>query len=624
MFFHFLVLLFVPGFAISEFLSLYKREDSLSLKLAFVVGMSIAVSTAVFGLWNTFIGPITQQIVGAYTVASLLAVAFVISGSIFRERPPRLWGSPKPSDYFVISLGILVMFIFGLLIFGKYPIFPAYPTTDYVQHTKLALQALSSGTSLSQALLYYGAEYQLAIALLGSTAPPIVVAREAMMIITVLSTLLVYGLAEKAFKSRGVGVIAVAIYLLGFIWVNIVYNSGTYSNFIGIMLSMFALTFFMSLGEWGKVRGGLAFTIMIIGLAFSHQTSLFVIPVFFVIAYHKSLSVRFTNTKVQLDLKPDGIRILVWLISSFIISAKTKIQTQLKDGWKTHLIPAIILITGMAVMAYLVRNSTLVFLSSILSEGQPLAPTTSLGYIFPRSSMITVFGDDFAFITLFMFSLVGIGFVLKTRKGASILTWLAFSFMVSLFSSDWRFAYVFMPPALLLSAFGMHSLLTMHFSDRMAGVRMKEDKQWTIVWASVIILILFITGSRSMILLTDVTSYQSLAQDQRSVYNAIIWSGSNLANTTVVSNTWQYSVYFDTSTQSHRGVTALYFQIGTTADMDYLARKGYRHYAMTNVTINAETLAYLNASGTFKQIWTDGLTKVYTYSVNTNASGRDV
>lgn len=577
-----IILLFAPGFAICEVLGIYAKDDSLSVKLAFIIGVSMSVSILALGASN-ILGPISYMVVRVLEGASLGASLAI---ALLNGRGLHIIKMPKRTDLIVLAL-VAFMGVLTFLIFQKYPIFPAYSDTDYLQNTQVVQGMLVQANTFSSAALYFGIDFLLAAGAVGSSGVPIETIRIGMAVITVLSPLIVYGLAERVW-DRATAVMAAAIYVLpGFIWVNIVYNSGTWANFTGILLSAFALMAFVSFPKIGKLGAAFMTLIVLGGLAFSHYTSVFVIPS---------------------------------LVAIGLLSYWKK-----EDGCSVYLGPSVIIIGMVGGLMILLRDSLVPFLISQTTTVETLATNTVLGAALPTSSfqsMVSVFDDDLGFVMLGALTLLGFFIELRERRnigGLAMVIWLVPMFFLSLVTNDWRFSYIVMVPMLYFSADGLNKslnkLTTFNFSSRLTGKRTKIDVTQKTIWAVLIIMLVFATGSRGAIAIQDATTYQSpLAQDQQATYQMMQWTGTHLlGNVSIGTDAWQFAAYYATTEpQSH--ATAYYLDLQSVDDVFNASADGITYFALVNETISGSTLQELNVSQRFDVVWDGGLAQVYHFN----------
>ena len=174
----------------------------------------------------------------------------------------------------------VLMGISLVVIFLKYPIFPAVLSGDFSQHMNTA-SVLARGVMppFSSLVLYYGIEFYLALAVLGSPTVPLVSVRLAMGLLVLISPLIIYACVKQIFDSKA-AIWTTAIYALsGFLWFGMVFNSGLWPNFWGLLSSLMLVSATVYFSE--KRAGVFSLLLFIVTLGnalFSHYSILLAFP----------------------------------------------------------------------------------------------------------------------------------------------------------------------------------------------------------------------------------------------------------------------------------------------------------------------------------------------------------
>jgi hypothetical protein len=210
--------------------------------LAKFLGYGFSFTVAIMFLRNFFPFPIAYApfVIGSGFV--LIVLVRIISGNKIEI--------PKPAKSDIMPfLPSLIIALVCLLYFQAFPIFPQFVSADFSQHADLLRAILSGQTfALDAQVLKFAYLYLLAVPMAFSQTTlaspiPLVQIRIEMAIMVVLSPYFVYLASQKLFNSHRVAWITSLFYALsGFVWFGLVFNSGLYSNFYGVMASLFLIS----------------------------------------------------------------------------------------------------------------------------------------------------------------------------------------------------------------------------------------------------------------------------------------------------------------------------------------------------------------------------------------------
>ena len=227
-----LAFLFFPGLAIGEFFALWRKDDPLSIRVAWTFGIGMSFNVALFFLRNFVpLGVLDTTLLSA-ALASVL-----LSFSLATRRRFSFPKMPTKTDFAMLHL-LLTISAIVFLPFAKFPIFPQFGSVDFQSHVRI-IQSYASGNmpALDGQLLYYGYAYLLSPLLAMGNGEPLVLTRQGMAVLVALSPLSVYLVSHRLFNSAKKALSCVIVWVFGGVWFGVVFNSGLYPNFYSILSS---------------------------------------------------------------------------------------------------------------------------------------------------------------------------------------------------------------------------------------------------------------------------------------------------------------------------------------------------------------------------------------------------
>ena len=322
-----------------------------------------------------------------------------------------------------LGLTVLIQFLLVAVHFLDYPLFPQNVSgIDFIQYVRIvdSYAAGNYGTPTAN-ILYGGVFFYLTawVRLLPFLAPE-VLTQYAMGALVVGSPLFVFFAGSGVFRSKKAGLVSALLWTLSAsVWYGMVFDSGLYANFFGVIASLFyigaALAFFEP--KKAGVKREILFAVAI-GLAyFSHYTTLYVLALFPIFLFLRGRSERKTGRALTVALAT----YLPALIAILVFPSLLSILGQFASG------------SGSPVLA---------------GEGFP----TYLASVIPIVSlknMVDIINDDW--LALFMLGCL-IPFTISTVKkrdwlSAFLLAWfLAALAAAPLNATNWRSAFMALVP----------------------------------------------------------------------------------------------------------------------------------------------------------------------------------
>ncbi len=495
-------MVFLPGVGFGELLRVWRDDDPLVDRVAYAFGLGLAVDTLIFLIRTSGLrlsGIVLQGIDSGTIYFCIIAGLAALVVSIALRRRFAMPVKPKALDLGVLLVS-LIQGAMILLYFQKHPIFPEYQSQDYSNHVLFA-QGLIDGSyvSIPRGILYVGAHYQLAAALLTVGGEALITVQRTMAILVVLSPLLFYLATSRIFGSKGAGLVATIIYSLsGTIWFDSVFNSGLYANFFGMLASLFFVVGFVELtGRIRSRRMWFVFSVALVAMYFSHYTAITLLPALLaipIIQYLRSRSNLFGFLAPSLASVAPGAVALVVYPGVF-----SRIITLAQEGGGT--------ISG----------------STALSDALFAWPV--LHYM-----SLEVF-SDVAFVFLFIFAATYVyrGAFSKASLFFIPLVWFLSLLVAAPFGvSAWRFSFEALVPLTLMAGYGLFSLLPKVDPNRSRRKSVDSGRYAKSAVVLVILLIPLLAISWGQLSVSDsISDTSTSAQAQQDVYNALYWLKDN-------------------------------------------------------------------------------------------------
>ena len=496
----YIALLILPGLALIKWLKVDTKDDlSESLGLAF--GLSTVITTlvvAVKTLGNLYV----FSLVGLTKMEALGILIISIVALILYSLKTRSLLLPKPkSRDLIIFLSVIALLIIVAAHFTKYPIFPKYPSADFIWHVRLSRE-LEAGTYflVPSGLLYFGAQAQIALAHQLMNGLLLVDAQHAFALLVLLSPFLVYACAKRAFENTKAGSVAAVIYVLtGFVWYGSVFNAGLYANFYGILATLALLTLMAFLAQKPTKLLWLIYILTILNLYLSHYTVLI-----FILAL------------------PLGL--VLYLI-----------QRRKVDMALPVLMPLLIGAVGLAIFP--AQLSTLTGFLQPTGYEAVLGDTNlsyQLRFLPVLRYLAAVITQDLSTVLLLALLILSIPFAFKLRSPLAKLPFLwALIALASapLGPTAWRFSYAALMPLVLCASsvlpnYVVEEKLPVSVSKKRAKVKRLGTKRYS---ALILIALVLSTYGWSHVALADSfesTELSNLAQVY--VYESMVWMKENL------------------------------------------------------------------------------------------------
>jgi hypothetical protein len=486
--------IFLPGIGLGEVLGIWREDDGFGARLAYSFGIGLSLDTVVMLVKTTGVGYGLTGI-DSWTVWAVIVAGLAMVLLSYAWRRSFLWWR-RPSRPDLMLLGILaIQAIVIILYFQKYPIFPNYISQDFAIHARNT-EGLVAGTntSIPRGILYDGVYYQLGPALLLVGGQALATLRWAMGILGMLSPLLFYLISVRLSNSQRCGLIVAVVYAgSGAIWFGMLFVSGLFSNFFGVLASLFLVVVFIDMArDRPTVSTAIVLALATVNGYFSHFSFVTLLPA--IVAYP-----------------------LVGLLSS------RKLPRQQLVAVGIVILPGLI---GVALYAHILyrlflanRESAAVGGSTLLSQALSFYPV--LSYM-----ALEMYSDISSII---LAALLGV-FIWKMRPWKSPvlllpLVWLATLIVVAPFDLEaWRYSFEALVPFTILAGFGLFSLLP----PEIKGKTWSRSSRWKSGLLLVLILSPIVVTSFGAAAVQDAgTDTSQVSQAQYSVNQAITWLGDN-------------------------------------------------------------------------------------------------
>lgn len=462
-----------------------------------------------------------------YAILLIGAIALIISLVVRRKFLFPI--KPRTSDCILFAI-LAIQAIIVIIYFRYYPIFPQFPSNDFMDHVLVSKDLIAGITPKSfpaQAntfqwspfgIFYGGIEYQISLALILVSGIDLAISEVVMGILVVLSSLLFYLVGEKLFKSPRAGLIIAGAYsFAGPVWFGEVFNTGLYSNFYGVLATMFfivVMIFFVS--EPRKWNYWALVILATVNLLWSHYSSITVYPAMIVYAVAVYLNQKKNNNKLNLTLS---------------------------------LTPLVVPILGAGIVALSLSHIRIVIERLFVQAGSSTVEGStffsSLFSGFPFLSYTALFSSDIPFLAVLILSLAGVYFGLRRKEFSKLLVPIVWFLTLAIGSllvsplNQWRFSIVALIPLTITSGYGIYTLIERYaLQGRSVEEKGKTTEQHPILvpWKAIVIIVitlgaLFIGSWGQSVLTLGVTSNpSSYSAQQNDVYSAIMWLGNNTAN----------------------------------------------------------------------------------------------
>lgn len=585
-YFLYFAVVFLPGIGFGEFFNLWKRYESISQRLALGFALGLVIDTIAFALRDY--GPrlfgLPAMGIDRPTLYALMLLGLSLFLVAAAHRRKVLFAKRPHGKDVLVWLLLAVLAIMIELYLTKFPIFPEFQSGDFSAHVTYAETVASGSSPPGVGVLYDGVRFQLASALLLIGGEGLITSRDAIAVLVVLSPLVFYLASADIFENATAGIIVTSLYALtATIWFVSVFNTGLYSNFFGIIITLFLIVLVKWVIDEPKSKAvWLAFLMGVFAAYFSHYTTITVIPALVVISL---LQLWKERSRFRNYIAPVGVLVLPLLV-----------VLVLRPTFFHYLL-------GLAISGGgSVSNTT--YLSKLL------ASVPVLQYIAAEVS------DDVAVLVLSFLAAVCSYATLKSRKfGIFPFLWLISLLIAAPFDvSAWRFSFEAIVPLTLMAGYGLYLVLS-SLNRRIS----LQSHRFLRVTSIVIILFLLplLYGSWGNRVVTDsISNVSSTSQVQRDVYTSIYWLKSNTpANSTYLSITDWRMTY--TGLMIDRPTYYKYFS-DQNQSLQYAHQVGAEYIIVTQqVTLNLPPLqeyqpwySFVNESA-FTQVYSNPDVRIY-------------
>lgn len=316
-----------------------QNQNSFSLKFSQALGYGSALIVLVSFARNFVSFPVVLVPFVAISCTLLVAIAY---------NPALNLSFPKPTRSDIMPfIPVLFIALVELAYFQAFPIFPQFRSADFEQHVRIVTDySHGSVPEISNQVLYYGAEYILSLGLLLGGIPMATVRYE-MGILAALSPLWFYLASFKLTDSHRAAWMTSLFYSLsGFLWFGMVFVSGLYVNFYGLLSSLLLIAAAKDFIARKVGLTGLALLSLALANAFlSHYTILFIILLLaaYSLAHSKANHVfRRGLLLCAMLLAPVGIGALIYQNLISILSASLEGGAAFYGGtWLSQHIPVL-------------------------------------------------------------------------------------------------------------------------------------------------------------------------------------------------------------------------------------------------------------------------------------------
>lgn len=405
--------------------------------------------------------------------------------------------------YKLLAFAELIVVFFVLVYMAAFPIFPEIRSADFEQHLSVSM-AYAQGhfQPVSAQLLYSGVEWYLSIGQrLFPHADPFVMVRWSMALLVIVSPVMVYFTSREIFRSFGTkrdrelpAKTTTLVYTLsGFLWFQMVFISGLYANFYGVLssLGLVAATLWLTRDRFSMKKAGV-FALLLFNAYFSHYSTLMVFPPL--------------------------VAFLAWKFSR-------KHSPRL---------PIAIAVSGLVippVLGIFLFPSLAAAFSGFLgpSPGIGLSPGIIASVIpVPSVKFLAAEVADYGFFLLMVGVLFAGSWAVRKKDPLllTLLAWFILPLVVAPFNSGaWRFSFVSLVPGTLLVGWTLSRIPKFPFKPAKGPSHMKRGVLFVLL-----ILPLFTPSSSFAFQGLGHASASPYASVDPSVYSSLLWIGRHLQN----------------------------------------------------------------------------------------------
>jgi len=391
---------------------------------------------------------------------------------------------------FVIHSGVVCFY------FIKYPVFDKLFLYDPVWHTGATLQIVDSrGRALLQTFEYpLALHFMLSLILRCLKGEPIVIVRSTLAVVESLTCIVVYITGSRVLQNRLYGFFCTLTYAL-IMPVGLIHlvNSGTYSNMLANLYTLYAIYFFAIAMKKADLLSQLTLVIVGIALAFSHFSS------FIFISF-----------------------VWVFLPVAYIF---------FREVWRAYVISSISLSLGSFSLLLYIPN--MIYRISFVLSGRSIGLLPSDAFFGLLYSHIPFLGLTYAFAGLANFAVLLASCILLFKKSRQS-PWYAFipglfiyTFILSLQGANiWRFAlYAMFVGTFLVGYFIWKPVLSVyHWASNLSYHAMLNRINSRGILA--IIILSLITMGPTFQFVNDVIG-GSTSQRQLAIYDSMKWAEKN-------------------------------------------------------------------------------------------------
>jgi hypothetical protein len=508
----FVVLLFLPGAALMEVFKL-GGEFSFAERLGLAFGLSMAVDVLVLAFRTSGLLIGSQLMVGIYpgTLEAVLVISLVaFAAPVALRRKITFYVRPSRNDLYVLGL-VVAQALLVAAHFSKYPIFPQFQSVDFIQHVQITAGLQNGGTTMFPGgILYYGAHLLMGSLIALSADMALVATQYAMGILAVFSPLLVFAAVDSLTRSKRVGLIATLLYVsTGFVWFGMVFDSGLYANFYGILSILLLFALVPAVLREPRNPGVWLALVLAVGSGYlSHYSYVTVIPALVAVP-----------------------------IAFFVLERKVSLPALA--------IPAVVVIPALVAAALRPDLVTLLVNFVQASGGGNVAGDTSLSkYLvaWPVLRYVVVeIADDVGAVVALALAVLGVYFAARSKNLVvwMLVVWLVAILVVAPFTETaWRFSYMALLPLLIVAAIGLDWLVPRSDERAMrqrSKMRMRRDTRRYRFGLLAVVFLLLVVNSWSWQLLADAASNGAANnQNQRGVLLAMEWMNATTPRDSLV------------------------------------------------------------------------------------------
>lgn len=506
---------FVPGFALAESFGLWRQ--SLAYRIGFAFALGCAFDVSVFFLRNFYPLSISQAALVAFIapLSLLMAKLLITKRFSFPVKPTKI------DSFFLLSLAILSLII--LAYFFTFPYFPEFKGRVDMRSFALQMDDFRSGKLpvLYSQVLYYGVYYLLSPMTLLSGRESLFLSREGMGLLAALSAFWVYIASRRIFNNDKSAFACSLVWISGAVWFGMVFNSGLWPNFYGLLSALFLITVSLHFIEEQNEDA----RDLVIGITKPQRTlQINLSALGFLLVLPFALTNAFLSHYTTLLFIPGLLIVSVGL-------AKRKRIGRVLLLSLTILAPIAL---GYFALSNLIEN-LLGFLQG--GEGLPVQIYSRFGMAIPlpvlRFAVMEITNDLASIIMLVLLALYAV-WLAKNNKEK--LAWLPMILFVTIFfaaplnNSAWRFSFVALLPLMLMAG----SIASRPFimpSLHVKSARLNKWKRKDGQRLGAGITLLFLMGgswvANAAIIIPPNLDLQ-VPQEQREVYQAIVWMKDNI------------------------------------------------------------------------------------------------